>query len=30
MLRVEGGDGAADGLFVCEKDAAGAYAWRKI
>ena len=30
MVRVEGGDGAADGLFVCEKDAGGAYAWRKI
>lgn len=30
IVRLEGGDGAADGLFVCEKDAAGAYAWRKI
>ena len=30
MVRVEGGDGAADGLFICEKDAAGTFAWRKI
>lgn len=30
MLRVEGGDGASDRLFICEKDAAGAYAWRQI
>lgn len=30
MVRVEGGDGAADGLFICEKDAGGGFAWRKI
>ena len=30
IVRVEGRDGAADGLFICEKDAAGGYAWRKI
>lgn len=30
MLRVEGADGAADGLFICEKDAAGAFTWRRI
>jgi hypothetical protein len=30
MVRLEGGHGTADGLFICEKDAAGAYSWRKI
>jgi hypothetical protein len=30
MIRVEGGAGAADRLFICEKDAAGKYAWRPL
>jgi hypothetical protein len=30
MLRVEGDATHADGLFICEKDAAGGYVWRKL
>lgn len=30
VVRVEGGAGVADALYICEKNAANAYAWRKI
>lgn len=30
MLRLEGAAGVADGLYVCMKDAANAYAWKSI
>lgn len=30
MLRVEGGTGVADALYVCQKDAAGTYSWAQI
>ncbi len=30
LLRLEGAPGAADGLFICEKDAAGKYVWRAL
>jgi hypothetical protein len=30
IIRVEGAVGKPDELFICEKDAAGKYAWRKL
>lgn len=30
LLRVEGGTGVADALYICEKNAADAYAWRAL
>lgn len=30
FLRVEGAAGVADGLYICEKDAADTYVWRQI
>lgn len=30
MMRVEGGTGVADGLYICVKDAADAYSWKLV
>lgn len=30
LLRVEGGSGVADALYVCRKDAGGTYSWAQI
>jgi hypothetical protein len=30
MLRVQGGNGVADVLYICTKDASDVYAWRTV
>jgi hypothetical protein len=30
MMRIDGGAGEQDRLFICQKDAAGKYIWRQL